>query len=139
MTWVGTPFVDQSDIKHAGVDCVMLATRVFVDCGIVEPFDPRPYPPRGMHHRDDEILMNWIIRLGGVETDECKPGNLVAYKEGRCLSHCAIILPGDNVVHASWLAREVIVVPVFDVKLTHNQRDGRPREMKIYELGARSV
>jgi cell wall-associated NlpC family hydrolase len=41
--WLGTPYRHQADIKGAGVDCGMLLVRVFVDTGLVAPFDPRPY------------------------------------------------------------------------------------------------
>jgi len=42
-SWIGTPYHNCADIKGVGVDCGMLLVRVFVDLGLVEPFDPRPY------------------------------------------------------------------------------------------------
>ena len=42
MSWIGTPFRDQSDVKGAGVDCAMLLVRCFVDTSVVPPSTQGP-------------------------------------------------------------------------------------------------
>ena len=40
-SWIGTPYHNCADIKGVGVDCGMLLVRVYVDTGVVPPFDHR--------------------------------------------------------------------------------------------------
>ena len=66
MTWLGTPFRDQGDVKgtNGAVDCAMLLVRSAQACGLIEPaFDPRPYPPQWHLHRDEERFLDVITRL----------------------------------------------------------------------------
>ena len=58
--WIATPYHNCADVLGAGVDCGMLIVRVFVDSGMVEPFDPRPYAPDWMIHRDEEKYLGFF-------------------------------------------------------------------------------
>ena len=60
-SWVRTPYHAQADIKGAGVDCGMLLVRVFVDSGLVPPFDPRPYADDWYLHRSEERYLGFIF------------------------------------------------------------------------------
>ena len=59
--WIGTPYHNCADVRGAGVDCGMLLVRVFVDTGLCEPFDPRPYPPDWHLHRAEEKYLGFIF------------------------------------------------------------------------------
>jgi hypothetical protein len=103
VTWVGTPFVNCGDVKgpDGAVDCAMLLVRSAVDPGILPPFDPRPYPPSLLLHSDREDFLEWIRdKLGGVEVDKPKFGDVSVYLWGRIHTHGAIVLGDNLVVHA---------------------------------------
>jgi cell wall-associated NlpC family hydrolase len=99
--WILTPYHNCADVRGAGVDCGMLIVRVFVDLGLVPPFDPRPYDPDWMLHRDDEKYL-------GFFTERCtrvaapRPGDLVLFRYGRSYSHGGIVTGIDpvTIVHA---------------------------------------
>jgi cell wall-associated NlpC family hydrolase len=103
LTWVGTPFVDCADVKgpNGAVDCAMLLTRVFVDTGTVPPFDPRPYSPRWLLHRNEELFVKQLEDLGGVEfPGPLRLGDIVVWRFARTFSHGALVINADEVVHA---------------------------------------
>lgn len=99
--WILTPYHNCADVLGAGVDCGMLIVRVFVDLGLVEPFDPRPYDPDWMLHRDDEKYLRFF-------TDRCvrvakpQPGDIALFRYGRSYSHGGVVADVDpvSIVHA---------------------------------------
>ena len=88
--WIGTPYHHQADVLGAGVDCGMLLVRVYVDTGVVPPFDPRPYPVQWHLHRDDERYLGFLIERG-VEVEAPAPGDIVVWKIGRAFAHGGIV------------------------------------------------
>ena len=107
--WIGTPYHNCADVLGAGVDCGMLIVRVFVDTGLVAPFDPRPYAPDWMLHRDEEKYLSFFTaRAHPVE----KPGvgDIALFRYGRSYSHGGVVVSTHpvNIVHASHDARFVI-------------------------------
>jgi cell wall-associated NlpC family hydrolase len=100
-TWIKTPWVHMAAVKGAGVDCAMLLVRVYVGVGLVEPFDPRPYPPDWMLHRDDQRFRGFLLaRSHQVEKPEV--GDVMLFHVGRCFAHGAIVTRAEPlvVVHA---------------------------------------
>jgi cell wall-associated NlpC family hydrolase len=109
-TWIGTPWHHGADIKGAGVDCGMLLVRVFVDAGIVPPFDPRPYPPDWFLHQENEIYLRCMEGRARLLPDSAIPGagDLVLWQIGRAFGHAAIVTDWPNAVHAYAPARRVV-------------------------------
>lgn len=106
--WIGTPYVDQGDIPKGGVDCGMLLVRTFVDTGLVEPFDPRPYSSSFFLHNDKEEYLEIIYACGGREIEgPPQPGDLAVWRVGRLYAHGAIVTEWPMVVHAFKKARMV--------------------------------
>ena len=89
-SWVGTPYHGCADVKGAGVDCGMLLVRVFVDLGLTEPFDPRPYPSDWHLHRSEERYLGFVFERGR-EVAEPQPGDVAVFRYGRCYSHGGIV------------------------------------------------
>ncbi len=109
--WIGTPYHASADVRGAGVDCGMLIVRVFVDTGLVPPFDPRPYPLDWHLHRDDEKYLGYVFdHCGEIAIREAQPGDLVVFRYGRCHAHGTIMSANNplTVVHAFSLAHTVI-------------------------------
>ena len=89
--WIGTPYHHAADVKgpKGGVDCAMLLVRVYVDLGMVEPFDPRPYTRDWMLHRDEEKYLGFLLaRARLVERPEA--GDVILFRVGRCFAHGGI-------------------------------------------------
>ena len=99
--WIGTPYHPCADVLGAGVDCGMLIVRVFVDTGLVPPFDPRPYPPDWHLHRAEERYLGFVFDRCH-EVDEPAPGDVVVFRYGRCYAHGGIVTAASPLafVHA---------------------------------------
>lgn len=102
LSWLDTPYHHAADVKGVGVDCAMLLVRVFVDSGVLAPFDPRPYPHDWYLHHDRERFLGWIeqfaTRLDWREPE--LPGDVRLYNFGRCVSHGAVVVSDGIMVHA---------------------------------------
>jgi cell wall-associated NlpC family hydrolase len=136
-TWIGTPFRDQADTRGSGVDCCMFLVRVFVDTGIIPPFDPRPYEPRFFLHKSDENYLlgkpdqPGIAGLGReIAEKDAKPGDIVIYKHGRCFSHTGLIISDEQIIHAWFVERKVSITERRSGLLTTDR--GKPRPSKFF-------
>jgi cell wall-associated NlpC family hydrolase len=135
-SWIGTRYENCADVKgrSGGVDCGMLLVRVFVDCGLCPPFDPRPYPPDWHLHRSEEKYLGFVFdrarevfltaphpnplpqagegvaRSAVGEGSSVQPGDVVVFRFGRCYSHGGIVVETDPlaIVHAFAPARCVV-------------------------------
>jgi len=108
-SWIGTPYHNCADVKGVGCDCGMLLVRVFVDLGLVQAFDPRPYAHDWHLHRGEErYLAALLSRASRVEAPQ--PGDVMLFRVGRCYSHGAIVSRAEplTVVHASFPAGVVL-------------------------------
>ena len=78
-SWIGTPYHNCADIKGVGVDCGMLLVRVFVDTGLVPPFDPRPYPADWHLHRSEERYLGFVFDRC-CEVAQPQPGDVMVLR-----------------------------------------------------------
>jgi NlpC/P60 family putative phage cell wall peptidase len=125
--WAGTPYHCQADVKGAGVDCILLIVRAFVDSGMCEPFDPRPYSDEWFLHRSEEIYLGGVMSRC-VEVQSPRPGDLMLFRWGRCYSHGGIVTSTAplTIIHAYQPAGRVIEEAVAgNAMLTAPKR--RPR------------
>ena len=99
-SWINTPYHSNADIKGVGVDCGMLLVRVFVDTGLVAPFDPRPYPAQWNLHMKEERYMNIVKGYAHEIQTMPGPGDVVLFHFGLCYAHGGIIVEWPFLVHA---------------------------------------
>jgi cell wall-associated NlpC family hydrolase len=107
LSWVGTPYRQLGYVKGAKgcVDCSMLLVGAFVEAGVYEAFDPRPYSANWMLSQSEEKYLRWLDSLA-MRTDRAlRPGDVVAYRFGRCFSHSGIVVDDKRIVHAYASAR----------------------------------
>lgn len=137
LSWVGTPYRQMGATKGAAVDCSMLLVRAMVDAGIVEDFDPRPYPPLWFLHREDERYIEWLAKIAEpVEVPQ--PGDMIAYKIGRAFAHSGIIVDAEHLVHAFVEDGRCNVSPLRHPRLMFADRVGKVRrETRCFDLFAR--
>jgi len=123
--WIGTPYHNCADIKGVGVDCGMLLVRVFVDLGLCEPFDPRPYSPDWHLHRGEERYLGLLLARSH-RTERPEAGDMMLFRYGRCYSHGGIVTnPAPlTIVHAFHPAGRVIEEAVaHNVELSERIED----------------
>ena len=89
-TWIRTPWVHMAAVKGAGVDCAMLLAKVYIAVGLVENFDPRPYPPDWYLHRSGERFLG-ILFDRSHQVAKPEVGDVMMLRIGRCFSHGAIV------------------------------------------------
>lgn len=109
--WLRTPYHHQADVLGAGVDCAMLLIRVYHACGLIPDIDPRPYAPDWHLHRSEEVYLNSILKYADP-VQEPLPGDIAAFKFGRCVSHCGIVVEWPVIIHAFRDERKVVYTDV---------------------------
>jgi len=131
--WVGTPYHSCADVRGAGVDCGMLLVRVFVDVGLCEPFDPRPYAPDWHLHRSEERYLGLVCK-NCTEVEAAAPGDIVVFRYGRCFAHGGVVTRADplTLIHAYSPAKSVV-----EERLDRNSAIAR-RERKFFSYWGRS-
>ena len=105
LTWIGTPFHDLACLKgpRGGVDCGQLIIGVAKALDVLDAAWRCPVysPTRQLHQRAD--LMSGILAACGctpVAWEARQPGDVVTFRVGLTVSHAAVLLPGDELVHA---------------------------------------
>lgn len=134
LTWVGTPYRQLGATKGVAIDCSMLLVRVMIDAGIVEHFDPRPYPPNWFLHRDDERYIDWMETIAQrVQTP--RPGDIDVMKIGRAFAHSGFIVDDDHLVHAFADEGRCIMSPRHHPFLLYADRNGKmAREHRYFDF-----
>jgi cell wall-associated NlpC family hydrolase len=135
--WLRTPYHHHANVKGAGVDCAFLLLEVYVEAGLIERFDPGHYPADWMMHRDEERYLATIERfarrqLGDDETPG--PGDVVAWRFGRCFSHGAIVTRWPYVIHAYARSGVVEELNVEQDEGLMRLKSGEPRPRRFYSL-----
>jgi hypothetical protein len=114
----------------------MILVRIFVDLGLCEPFDPRPYAEDWHLHRSEEKYLGFVeARFKQIASP--LPGDIVVFRFGRCYSHGALVTKSDplTIVHAFQPAGVV-----FEEELVRNIQLADPvRRRRYYSLWAREL
>lgn len=107
LSWRGTPYRQMGATKgpNGAVDCSMLLVRCWVDAGVFEEFDPRPYPASWYLHRSEERYLAWMETVA-AEIESPQPGDIVLWRFGRCFSHSGLMVSETQFVHAFSVVRE---------------------------------
>ncbi len=101
MSWLGTPYHHGARIKGVGVDCAQLVIGVYAGAGVIEAFDPGPYPTDWHLHRSVERYMRIVLGLAHeIGREAVRPGDVILYRFGRAYSHGAIVIDHPTIIHA---------------------------------------
>lgn len=107
LAWELTPFHHAARVRGAGVDCANLLVGVYHNVGLVPDLDLGHYPRDWHLHRSAERFLGWLERYG-ERVEAAEPGDVAAFRFGRCVSHGAIVLAWPRVLHAWSRAGAVI-------------------------------
>ncbi len=102
-TWLRCPYHHLGDLKGVGTDCAMLLVCTFRKVMpelVPADFDPRPYAPEWYLHQREEKYLN-IIQQFAKRTYQPRPGDISVYRFARPVSHGAIILNDELMIHAN--------------------------------------
>jgi cell wall-associated NlpC family hydrolase len=125
LSWLGTPWAHAQRVKGAGVDCANLVIGVYAGAGLIEAFDPPPYPRDWHIHKTHEWFLSLMPGFPAREIAEADtgPGDLVLFKIGRVFSHVAIVADWPLGIHAAVNEGRVIACNLDrDVGLTSGPR-----------------
>jgi cell wall-associated NlpC family hydrolase len=111
-TFVGTRYRSNAAIKGVGVDCATMIALAFAEAGVRPPIDIAPYSSQWHLHSEDPLYEKAIMGNGGrqVTADQCQPGDIALYFQGRQFAHGAIITDTDplRIIHAYMPSRCVV-------------------------------
>ena len=100
LSWLGTPWHHRARVKGAGVDCGQFLAAVFIHVGLVAPFPIAEYPQDWNLHRDAERFLETVQTSARRVLPPARPGDLVLFQYGRCISHGGIVVKWPGIVHA---------------------------------------
>jgi cell wall-associated NlpC family hydrolase len=120
LAWERTPYVHAARVRGAGVDCANLLAAVYHAAGLVPDLDLGHYPRDWHLHRSEERFMGWLDRYGARLNDgePALPGDVAAFRFGRCVSHGGIVLAWPVILHAWSKAGMVVRSDAASVGLT---------------------
>lgn len=131
-TWLGTPYANNSIAKGYGVDCAHLLLGTLIDAGLLQEEDMiiEYYPNEWHLHRSEERFIENIEKVA-YEVDNPQIGDFLLYQYGRTISHGAILVDKDTVIHA-FVDLGVIMSKTDDILFYDNR--GRHRLRRIYRF-----
>lgn len=99
--WIGTPHVNNAKVKGIGVDCGMLLIAALEDSATIKKDDIKikPYSNEWHLHRDEEWFKSYVEQYCD-KVDDLQVGDFLLYQYGRCVSHGAVYIGNNTVVHA---------------------------------------
>lgn len=125
-TWLGTPYESNAMIKGVGVDCAHLLVGAVIDAGLIQAEDVviEQYSNEWHLHRSEEKFLHRVMQYADKVEGPPQVGDFMLYQYGRCISHGAIYIGDDMVIHA-YVGQGVILSTVHDVMFydrTHTSR-----------------
>ncbi len=99
--WLGTPHINNAKVKGIGVDCGMLLIASAEDAGVIEKdsVKVKPYSNEWHLHRDEEWFRSYVEQFCD-KVEDLQIGDFLLYQYGRCISHGAVYIGNNTVVHA---------------------------------------
>ena len=119
-TWLGTPYHHHGRLKGVGVDCGQSLCAIYEAAGVTAPIDPGTYSTAWHLHRNEELYVQWLERVGAVRTEQPQAGDVALFRFGRTFSHGGVLVDRHTVLHA-YVHQAVILTRLDEAPLA-----GRP-------------
>jgi cell wall-associated NlpC family hydrolase len=107
-SWIGTPYHPHGRLAGVGVDCANLLCCVYERAGVLGEVQPGFYDVGWHLHRNAEVFLEWMQKVGAREVEEPRPGDCGVWRFGRTYSHGGILSSDDGLVVHAYLGRGVI-------------------------------
>jgi cell wall-associated NlpC family hydrolase len=100
--WVGTPYRHFSSVKGSGADCGLFIMKVYENVGLINYVQPAFYPVDWAFHNPTGEMFEQIVKGYCIEISKGEEGlgDIILYKFGKVLSHAAIIVENDMIIHS---------------------------------------
>lgn len=139
-TWLLTPWRHNARVKGAGADCGQYIIATYVEAELVEDFATGTYPQDWALHQTEERYLAWVEKYCDRIEGPPLPGDIVAWRYGKCFSHGGIVVDWPLVLHAYMREGNVCYgeADKGDLAREHLPDGGsRPRETRFYSIAGR--
>lgn len=101
-TWLGTPFRANAAFKGSGVCCHLFVAEVFMAIGAVARQDFPTADPNHSISQTESLIEPFMASMPGFAEVEgpTLTGDILGFKIGGCTHHLAIVLRGEEMIHA---------------------------------------
>lgn len=137
--WLRTPYHHRGAVLGAGVDCLRSQIAWFSGAGLIEWFDPGPYPADWHLHRSEERYADGVAAFCAEVAAEppYPPATILLFKHGRTFSHGALVSDWPMVIHAF---ADAEMVEEVDATLSPLLRlAGAPRPIRAFDFWRRAA
>lgn len=98
LSWVGTPFCENSAAKGAGVCCHLLVAEILIEAGWLPRVSVPMGPVKWGQAQGRSLISEWFSGPGTdwfrpVDLQEIQPGDVLGFRVGGCVHHVALVLP----------------------------------------------
>jgi NlpC/P60 family putative phage cell wall peptidase len=103
LSWQGTAYHNHAALKGVGADCIGFIIGVAKNVGLVPAaYDPGYYSADWHLHHNEERLVREVEAFGCTlrPCEDRQPGDLLLFQFGRVCAHSALLLEGEQVIHA---------------------------------------
>jgi len=101
-SWLNTPYMLTGPIKGVGTNCARFLFAVGKVVGVIPAgAEPEWYAPQMAAHSSEEKLISNIVKYGGVEVFEPKPGDVIVFRTGKAYGHAGLVIDyPTRIIHA---------------------------------------
>ena len=139
LEWLGTPYVNNAMAKGHGVDCAYLLIASLIGSGLIAKgqLQIENYSNEWHLHRSEEKYLKYVQKVADeVPIDDIRIGDFLLYQYGRCISHGAIYVGNNLVVHA-FVDLGVIYSSIDDVLFYDAKGKSRLRAVYRFRKGGK--
>ncbi len=101
-SWIGTPYKHYTSKKGIGTDCGLFVMQVFANLKLVKYEKPDFYPMDwAMHNPKGHLFELWAKKYcDEIPKEKLSIGDVIFYYFGKCVSHSAILIHGNMIIHS---------------------------------------
>ena len=98
--WVGVPFLHRG-MTRRGCDCTGLLIGCMKEIRPTVHYDLRQYPHDwNMHAGAGDYIREELGKVASPYEGRPEPGDILLFRFGKCIAHCAILVSGRIFVHS---------------------------------------
>lgn len=112
LKWQGATWHHRALVPYRFCDCVRLMESVAKQLDLLDPaWQPPVYSIQWQNHQNAELLQQVMCDVGAeaIPLDARQPADLLGFQFGRTVSHMAILIAPEQVLHAVYNERRVVV------------------------------
>jgi hypothetical protein len=92
MDWLRTPYISEARVKGAGTDCAQFLAGVYINAGVLKPFDVPHYPGQWHLHSSEERYLREITKYAKEIEGPPLPGDIAVFHVKKAYAHAGIVV-----------------------------------------------